>query len=409
MDGLLPPVLRVELIFDAGRAYESAPLVADVTEDLLDEGTSRHSAAELELFFEQHGTQLRSPDQNDTSNLVLATIHRQADKVLPRMAEICADASISDSSIRREMRRRKQQLRENLADNDNLAFRLITEAIFGDQHPYGYNSSLEGYDALSYAAIRQHYREKFHAGNATLFVIGKLDARIEKLLDDTFGQLPGGPRALAPPLPPRPTDYGLFQVHRPRAQQTMIRMGRGGIVIQQPDYPGLVFLDTLFGGYFGSRLMRNIREEKGYTYGIDSDLDTNRFDGSFNVSADVANDNLAVVRQEIRQEMDKLKQDLVPTAEMDRVRAYLLGSIALELDGRYGHGFRHRAGLLKSYEPKAFLQRLDSTIREISAREVQDLAQQYLQPEQWFEVVIGGATPLANARLVTRPAALLRE
>jgi len=147
-------------------------------------------------------------------------------------------------------------------------------------------------------------------------------------------------------------------------------------------------------------LMRNIREEKGYTYGIDSDLDTYRFDGSFGVSADVANENLDNVRREIDLEIDKLLQHPIPHAELDMVRAYLAGNLAMELDGVFGHGYRHRSAIIKNYDPVALLRGLDDAIRNISPAELQDLAQHYLSPGQDWEVIVGGAAQVQGAQLV---------
>ncbi|MEM6770886.1 MAG: pitrilysin family protein, partial [Bacteroidota bacterium] len=283
IDGVEAPVLRVEMIWDAGRPFEDQRLLAGFTDDLIAEGTPDRSAAEIEAFFEQFGTSLQQPNVMDTANLSLSTIHRHAPAVLPVMAEVITHTAVTDTSVQRELRRRKQRLRENLSDNDTLAFRFITEAIFGHHHPYGYNSTIEDYDQLTTLGVRQYQQAHYHAGNATLLVIGQLNADVEKLLDDTFGQLPTGNRSNPAQQPELPQDYGTFQLSKKRSQQTMIRMGRGGIDIKHPDYPGLMVLDTIFGGYFGSRLMRNIREEKGFTYGIESDLDTYRFDGSFGI------------------------------------------------------------------------------------------------------------------------------
>lgn len=409
LDGVEAPVLRVEMIWDAGRPFESQRLLAGFTDDLIAEGTPERSAAEIEAFFEQYGTDLQQPNVMDTANLSLSTIHRHAPKVLPVMAEVIAHTTVTEASVSRELRRRKQRLRENLSDNDTLAFRYITEAVFGHQHPYGYNSTIADYNELTTPAVRKFQRDHYHAGNGTLLVIGKLNAAMEKLLEHTFGQLPRGNRAVASPLTQLPQDFGTYQLQKPRAQQTMIRMGRGGVDIKHPDYPGLMILDTIFGGYFGSRLMRNIREEKGFTYGIESDLETYRFNGSFGISADVANENLVNVRREIKIEVDKLLQHPVPSAEMDMIRAYLLGSLAMELDGHFGHGWRYRSALIKNYEPTTFLRELDLAVREISPQEILDLAHHYLNTEEWFEIIVGGAGILPEARQIARPEAKLRQ
>lgn len=401
--GVNAPVLRTELIWDAGRPFETGMLVSDLVDDLLLEGTSRHSAADLESYFEQYGTSLDQPDLMDTSNLGISTTHRWAGEVLPMMAEIVTDSTFSEESFARCIRQRRQRLRENLSDNDNLAFRLITEATYGTDHPYGYNSYQDLYANLELEQVKAYYKSHFHAGNATLFVAGNVNDDILKLLETSFGAMPGGNRALKKAFPPVPTNPGLLQVIKPRAEQTMIRIGRSGVDIRGRDYPALVVLDTIYGGYFGSRLMRNIREEKGLTYGIESEVDTYRFNGDFGVSADVANESLDVVRHEIKLEAERLRQDLVGQGELEMVRAYLSGSVANNLDGVFGHAYRHRAGIIKHYDPHTFLQTLSQTILEITPETIRETARKYLDSAGSWELVVGGGSILENARIIDQP------
>ena len=385
------PILSVELIWRAGRPYEAQPLLAAATNALLTEGTASYSATALETLFEQYGTALQTPEDYDTANLSLATITKHADRLLPVMAEVVAAPTFPAKELKRYIKRSKQQLREDLQDPDTLAYRLLSEAAFGRDNPYGYGGTKEEYEALTLEGIRQHYTRYYGAANATLRVVGQLSKEVEDLLEATFGQLPAGVRAADPVYQVSGAQPEVLQLHRPRAQQTMIRRGRRGFKITDPDYPGLCVLETILGGYYGSRLMRNIREEKGYTYGIDSDLDTYRFDGTFGIAADVANENVAEVRQEILTEMDKLRQDLVPARELDMVRAYLIGGLVMDLDGPLAVSGRYRSAIIKAYDPVGHLRRLDETIRGISAGEVRELAQRYLRPELDWEVVVGGA------------------
>ena len=388
------PILAVEMIWRAGRPYESQPLVADATNALLVEGSRSYGASELEHLFEQYGTSLRLPEHPDTANLAMATLTRHADRLLPVMAEVIAEPAFTERDFRRYRKRSRQQLREDLRDPDTLAYRTLNEAAFGPENPYGYGGTKEEYERLSTGLISDHHRQYYGAANGTLRVVGQLTPAVLRTLEETFGQLPAGPAVPTPAYRAAPAAPTLLQIHRPRAQQTMIRRGRRGFRITDPDYPGICVLETILGGYYGSRLMRNIREEKGYTYGIDTDLDTYRFDGTFGISADVANKNVTVVRQEIINEMDKLRQGLVPAAELDMVRAYLIGGLVMDLDGPLAVSSRHRSAIIKEYDPVAHLRRLDETVRSITAPELRDLAQRYLRPELDWEVIVGGVARL---------------
>ena len=384
------PILAVEMIWRAGRPYEAQRFLAGATNALLLEGTARRPASELEGLFEQYGTSLEAPEDFDTANLSLATIVKHAPRLLPEMAEVIAAPAFTDRALKRYRKRSRQQLREDLQDPDTLAYRYLSEATFGADHPYGYGGTKEDYDALTTAAVRDHYGRYYGAANATLRVVGKLSPEVERLLESTFGQLPAGPTVTLPEYPEPRTRPEYIAVRRPRAQQTMIRRGRRGIRVTDADYPGLAVLETVLGGYYGSRLMRNIREEKGFTYGIDSDLDTYRFDGTLGIAADVANENLDEVRAEILVEMDKLRQERIPAGELDMVRAYLLGGLIMDLDGPLAISSRYRSAIVKDYHAVDHLRRLDETIRTITAEEIRDLAGRYLDPAGDWEVVLGG-------------------
>ena len=383
----------VEMIWRAGRPYEAQRFLASATNALLTEGTGRRSAGELEATFEQYGTSLETPDDFDTANLSLATITKHAAELLPVMTEVIADPAFTERELKRFKKRSRQQLREDLEDPDWLAYRHLSEAAFGADNPYGYGGGKGDYEALTVDGVREHFRRYYGARNATLRVVGQLSPAVERLLEQTFGQLRAGEVVEAPAYEVVPAAPSLLRFHRPRAQQTMIRRGRRGFRIDDPDYPGIAVLETILGGYYGSRLMRNIREEKGYTYGIDSELDTYRFDGTFGIAADVANENLAEVRREILTEMNKLRQDLMPTEELDMVRAYLLGGLVQDLDGPIAVSGRYRSAIIKQYDPVAHLRRLDETIRGISREEIRDLAMRYLRPELDWEVIVGGFDP----------------
>jgi predicted Zn-dependent peptidase len=190
MPGVDAPVLRVEMIWDAGRPFEQKRLQAGATSDMMVEGTKQRTAGELEAYFEQFGTALTQPDLMDTSNLSLSTIIKHAAEVLPVMAEVIAEPAFEEANFARFLKRRRQQLREGLSDNDTLAFRLITESVFGADHPYGYNGYKTDYKALELEDVRRFHQSHFHAGNATLFVAGHITTEVEELLERAFGQLP---------------------------------------------------------------------------------------------------------------------------------------------------------------------------------------------------------------------------
>lgn len=396
IDGAATPIVRLEILFDAGRPYERQRLVARSANQLIGEGTKRMDGAELEEFFEYYGTSLGTPNVFDTGHLAIYTIHEHLEHILPVFAEVIAEPAFSEKEFNTYLKRSLQGLKEDLTDPDTIAYRYFTEYVFGSDHPYGYNGVAEDYSTLKLSDVVSHHQRTFGAKNATLLVAGQLNSRVEALLERYLGQLPSGEAQLPEQWTEQQATPHLRQLYRPKAQQTLIRRGHQLFTRDHADYPAFSVLNTVFGGYFGSRLMRNIREDKGFTYGIESGFDFMRFGGYFTISADVANENLVDVRREINHEITKLQQDLVTDAELELVRSYLLGSLLNDVDGPLNIAQRYQVCLVERSSPDHFARLLD-TVRHISAQELRESAQRYLKLQGDWEVIVGGAKMLPGA------------
>lgn len=400
IEGAATPILRIEVIFDAGRPFERQRLVARSTNQLIGEGTKRMDGATLEEFFEFYGTSLGTPNVFDTGHLVVYTIHDHLEKLLPVFAEVIAEPAFSKKEFTTYVKRSRQGLKEDLTDPDTIAYRHFTEYMFGSDHPYGYNGTLDDYGSLQLKDIVNHHERTYGAKNATLLVAGQLNSKVEELLERYLGQLPSGKAQLPEQWAEQQILPSLRQMYRPKAQQTLIRRGHQLFLRDHEDYPAFSVLNTVFGGYFGSRLMRNIREDKGFTYGIESGFDFMRFNGYFTINADVANENVVDVRREINHEITKLQTDLVTDTELELVRSYLLGSLLSDVDGPLNIAQRYQICLVERSSPDHFARLLD-TVHHISAQQLRDVAQRYLRLSGDWEVIVGGAKMLDGATKIS--------
>lgn len=391
VEGASRPILRIELLFNAGRPYETAPALGRSTNLMLAEGSQNKTASEIEAFFEYYGTNLILSRSMDTASVTVYTILPHLEAVLPVLAEVVLSPAFRTDDLRRFCKRSKQSLREALTEADTIAYRELTDGLFGPDHFYGYDIQASHYEQLSSEQLQQFHQQAYNASNAHLLLAGQIDAQTESLLDRYLGQLPVG-KALAPRAPfAKVFAPGLKTVNRPKAQQTLIRRARLIRPLAHYDLPGLEVLNTLLGGYFGSRLMQNIREEKGYTYNIDSSLDNLRYASYLSISADVANENLAAVNREIDHEINKLQQDPISLKEMEMLRAYLLGVLMNEIDGPLNTIERYQQALMENVLPEDYNQ-LIQIVETIRPQDLQDLAQRYLgQPEEEVHVAVGGA------------------
>ena len=281
----------------------------------------------------------------------------------------------------------KRRMQVDLTKNDVVAYRKITELMFGETHPYGYNSSEESYDQLQQADLVQHFKTNFHAQNCTIFLSGKIDDTIIQLLDQHLGQLPTGIKTN--PIFPAPPIIQAKKVEFliPDSLQKAIRIGKKAITRNHEDYSGFTVLNTVLGGYFGSRLMNNIREDKGYTYNIYSVQDTMQEDACFYVSTEVGSEFLKPALKEIYFEMARLQNDLIPDEELEMVKNYILGNMLNMVDGPFRVTDLVKTLVLED-RPYSDFQKIVDLVHTISAQELRDLAQKYFDPATMWEVVV---------------------
>lgn len=381
-------VIKIEIAFHAGRPFERQKLAARATASLIKEGTHKKNSAAISELVDFYGGTLSTPYNLDTSNIVLYSLNRHLDKLLPLLAEVLLMPSFPVEELDTYIEHSRQRLQVDLQKNDVVAYRTITECIFGAEHPYGYNSYPETYADLNRDVILEHYRRNYTKDNCVIFISGKSSPKIISEINKFLGQqMESGPKndvsfPFDSPPPKR------FRIPHPGSVQTAIRIGCRLFSRKHPDYSGMYVLNTILGGYFGSRLMMNIREEKGYTYNISSSMDTMHHDGCFYVGTEVGNAFLSATKEEIYKEMHKLQTTLVERKELEMVRNYLLGNLLTMLDGPFNIGEVVKTIALEGLAGETF-EDLVRTFRTITPEEIQGLAKRYLKPENMWEIVVG--------------------
>lgn len=381
-------VLKVEFVFRAGRPFEDKELVSRATAELLKEGTTQKTAAQIAETIDFYGGSLSAPVNLDTSNVVLYCLNRHFEKLLPLLAELLTSPAFPQKELDSFIRNSQQRLQLDLSKNDVVAYREITEMIFGSEHPYGYNSNANTYGAIERDDLIRHFEKNFTAKNCRIFVSGRIHANTIGLLNDYLGSvLPIG-EANQVKLPKTEHQPAHKKISRPEAVQTAIRIGRRLFNRGHADYPGMYVLNTVLGGYFGSRLMANIREEKGYTYNIFSTMDIMHHDGYFYIGTEVGNDFTETTINEIYREMAVLAEKEIDAAELEMVRSYLAGHLLTMLDGPF-----NIADLVKMYVnrgiPFKAFDELVHVIKTIEPSRLRQLAEKYFKKEDHWEVVVG--------------------
>lgn len=385
-------VVRVDIVFWAGRPFEQHKLAGRATAAMLREGTRMHTAGAIAEHLDFYGAGLSIPYQTDTTNVALYCLSEHLPAVLPVFMDVLTEPAFHEQDLAAYVKRQQQELREDLTKNDVLAYRYITEAYYGDGHPYGYNSFPETYGALQADWLVDHHKNCYHAKNAFAVISGRWSAEQEKVLKAELSRLPGGKPALTVPALPRYRQRAtIARYHNPLPLQSAIRIGRPLFNRHHEDAHAMYVLACALGGYFGSRLMTNIREDKGYTYHINAAYDGLAFDGAFQIDTEVGHEYLEATLVEISREIDRLQQDLIPSAELSMVRNYLKGTVLTMMDGPFNWAETVRT-LLSERASLANLQALLETIENISSEELRTTAQQYLQQDDLWTIVVGNST-----------------
>ncbi|MCO6490936.1 MAG: insulinase family protein [Phaeodactylibacter sp.] len=381
-------VIKLEVVYLAGRPFEKKQLAARATSSMLREGTRSFSAAQIAEQLDFYGCSLSMPFQLDTSNVILYSLNKHFGRLMPILEEILSAPAFPEAELNAFIKRNQQRLEVDLAKNDIVAYREITELIFGRNHPYGYNSFPETYAALQRDDLLEHFTRLFNSNNCMAFISGKSSPEIVGMVNECLSRaIPPGEAARAT-LSATQEAPCAKKIQRPETVQAAIRIGRRLFNRHHEDYPGMYVLNTILGGYFGSRLMGNIREEKGYTYNIYSMLDNMHYDGYFYVGTEVGNEFVEDTLRQIYIEMERLRQEPAGADELAMVRNYLMGNFLTMLDGPFNVSEIVRTQAVEGL-PMSFFETMAETVRNITADELQRLARRYLRREDMWEVVVG--------------------
>jgi zinc protease len=384
-------VVMIKLLFPAGTWQEEQKQISSFTARLLREGTTNMSGQDLMNRIEYYGANLQTKAKNNHAEVVIYSLTKHLPHLLPLLKAVVTDAAFPADELTTVLQNAKQNLLIQQEKADYIANESFREHLFGKQHPYGYSSHAEDYDAIQRDALQQFYKKHYSAENCVMYIAGKLSDADLQLIEQYLGgdDWKNGQRIAEIERPFDPFVPQKIAITKPDSVQASLCIGRTMFNKTHPDYQGFMVLNTILGGFFGSRLMDNIREEKGYTYGIYSTLTSYMQDGYFSIMSDVRNEVWQDAVSEIYSEIDQLQNDLVPDDELKLVRNYLNGTILQQLSGTFNLATTMQGVLVYGLD-SSFFHRFVETINTISPQQLRDLAQRYLNTQDMLEVVAHG-------------------
>jgi zinc protease len=382
-------VAYAEWVFFAGNAYEQENMTASSVNYLIKNGTKNKTAFEINEYFEFYGSYINRNCYNETSSVKLHCLSKYLPELLPMVTELLTESVFPEEELAIYKQNQKQNLEVNLKKCDFIANRLIDEYLFGFAHPYGRYASMVDYDNLERSRLIHFYDDYYINGKCILFVAGNLPGNIETLLNENFGSLlcnnQEAEKIQYKINPEKKKEH--FIINDENGVQGAVRVARNFPNRHHPDFIKAQVLNNILGGYFGSRLMSNIREDKGYTYGIHSYLQNHIHESAWMISTEAGRDVCEATINEVFKEMQHLREVAVEEEELHLVRNHMIGGLLGDLDGPFQTILRWKNYILNNLKEDYFDNSI-STIKNITAAELQELANKYLQPDAFYKLTV---------------------
>ena len=382
-------VTKIELVFEAGTATADRMLVASAATKLLTAGTTTRTAAEIAESVDFYGAYLQEEIAHDDCSVNLFTLSKHLHHTLPVLADVYAKPIFPEKEVVAYLSKSQQEMMVKHEKVGYLGAKAFAAAMFGGDHPYGRSAAVSDYDSVTRDELVEFYQSHIKNRIKHIIVAGNLNENTVEQLNSAFGNEERKPFENTV-VEVKAHRSGKIHVEKDGAVQNSIKIGRLLFNRKHPDFNGMQILTTVLGGYFGSRLMSNIREDKGYTYGIGAGMVSMKNTGYLSISTEVGADVCKPAIAEIFKEIERLRKDPVSIDELELVRNYMLGSILKSVDGpfaiadkwktylRYDLGLNSHHNLIKQ-------------IQNITPERLRELANLYLQRDD-LTVVTAGKT-----------------
>lgn len=385
-------IFKLELIFNAGRKFEIKRGVARMCNILMKEGVEGLNAIQLAEYWDFYGAILKSYCDLDVAGHSILGMTKHLDGLLNQWMSIINAPSFDDQEVSIHRKLIAEKLKIELSKNDVLSYRLFTAMIYGEDHPYGYNTEPEDYQNLSAIDLKDYYEKFYHANNATAIVSGKLNkSQIDSVIK-YLSTIRGGNEQQHGSV----YDTNEFpkdsrnHIISEQDMQISLKMGSVCVDNHHPDYPGYSTLIQIFGGYFGSRLMSSLREQKGLCYNIYATIEKMVQSNYLFISADLNAEKLDEAIKGIETEMSLLHSELISEDELYMVKNYMKGNVLSAMDGPI-----RSSEILKSYIsqslPFDYFRIFIDELESISPKKLRDLANKYLNMDKMTILTVGPA------------------
>ena len=382
------PLVKLDITLEAGSRYQQCKCLSHAANRLFGEATAKTDAFQVAEFLDFRGIVVEKTIDVCTAVVTFYFLRRYADELLPLVREMFDEPIVTQPMFDAYVSNRRQQLATGFQKTSYVARNLFYELLYGLEHPLGTYALPTDVDALTLDTVTHFVHQHYHLANARLVLSGMVDDDLLSLTGrylapshthsghQAFKQSSIPDEPLLPP--PHSNNQAFKQSSIPNAVQSTIRIGRIlPMAWDAPDYAPFMVLNTVLGGYFGSRLMSNIREDKGYTYGIYSVTQIHRGSIVFYITADVAAEATHAATREVMNEINRLQHQPISQQELERVRNYMMGDFIRSIDGVFDLSERYRQ-MVSTHVGEQLTTNLLHAIAHVTPAQLQTLAQSSL-------------------------------
>ena len=383
-------VCKLEIVTEGGICDQPKASLATFVATMANEGTARYSADDIALAYDYYGAWFVSEALTHASTLSVFSLNRNFDKIIDYFESMWSCPAFSDDKLESLKKRASARLKVNVEKVNYLALVELQREYYGETHPLGFNVDEQAIGDISVDDVKAFHDRWTTPQNSTILLSGKVTDKMIDLVNTTFGktQHTGERCSSADDAPHKDFEPKTIVVDKPDAVQSAIKICIPTILRTHPDYIPLRILIRAFGGYFGSRLMQNIREDKGYTYGISSYLSGMRNNSQINISCQCDNQYTYRVVDEIRTEIQRMQAEPIPEEELNRVKLHVTGELLKSTDTPFSIAEYYSLMISNSMPHDYFRNQIDC-VASITPERLLEMANKYLSADRMLTVIAG--------------------
>lgn len=390
IEGGTQDVVRIDLLFRGGYSVQEKPLQALFTNRMLREGAAGYSSTEISRRLDYYGAWIDMYSSQNCNHITLYTLGKHAVPLLQMLSSMVKSPLFPKRNLDVVRNSNKAFFKTNSRKVDVVAQRHFERMLWGEKHPLGHIVCERDYDAITRENIIDYHSKIYGNGSLSIFLSGKINDNLLSTVEECFGSGKWGSESVAPIVEiaaPEPI-YGRHKVHLDDVMQSGIKLGFMAMDAGDRDFHAFRFLTVLLGGYFGSRLMSNIREKNGYTYHIEAELDAYGSKNAFMISTETGNEYVEPLLKEVYSEISRLRNEVVSREELELVRNYTLGQLCREYEGVFQKSELF-INVWLSGQPFDEVNKYLDIIRSVEPETLKMLACKYLSQDIMSEVIVG--------------------